>query len=68
MGRHYRDYNTQCPFYKQEDKNMIYCEGVTDNSTIHLAFPCSATNYKKEYCSCNWEKCLIAKALWTKYD
>lgn len=62
------DDEAQCPFYKAEDKNIIYCEGVTDSSTVHNAFPGSAAAYKKEYCCRKWEDCLIAKALWSKYD
>ena len=68
MGRHFVSYEAQCPFYKAEDKNIIYCEGVKDNSSIHNAFPGSAAAYKKEFCCDNWEGCLIAKALWSKYD
>ena len=68
MGRHFVSYEAQCPFYKAEDKNIIYCEGVKDNSSIHNAFPGSAAAYKKEYCCGGWENCLIAKALWSKYD
>ena len=68
MGRHYESYEAQCPFYKAEDKNIIYCEGVQANSRIHNAFPGTAAAYKKEYCCKNWESCIIAKALWSKYD
>ena len=68
MGRHFVSYEAQCPFYKAVDKNIIYCEGVRDNSSIHNAFPGSAAAYKKEYCCAGWENCLIAKALWSKYD
>ena len=68
MGRHFVSYEAQCPFYKAEDKNIIYCEGVKDNSSIHNAFPGSAAAYKKAYCCDEWESCLIAKALWSKYD
>lgn len=68
MGRHYNDTNIQCPFYKQEDEKMIYCEGVTDETAIHLAFTGSIKKYKEHYCSRRWENCLIAKMLWSKYD
>ena len=70
MGSHFVSYEAQCPFYKAEDRNIIYCEGVRDNSSIHNAFPGSAAAYKKEYCcdNHNWGNCIIAKALWSKYD
>lgn len=68
MGKHFVSYEPQCPFYKAEDRDAIYCEGVTDNSTIRLSFSGSAAAYREEYCSQSWENCLIAKALWKKYD
>ena len=68
MGKHFVSYEAQCPFYKAEDRNIIYCEGVKDNSSIHNAFPGSAAQYKKEFCCAGWESCIIAKALWSKYD
>lgn len=68
MGRHYESYEAQCPFYKAEDKNIIYCEGVQKNSSIHNAFPGNAAAYKKTYCCNNWESCIIAKALRQKYE
>lgn len=68
MGRHFVSYEAQCPFYKAEDKNIIYCEGVEESSSIHNAFPGSAAKYKARYCCADWESCLIAKMLWSKYD
>lgn len=68
MGRHFVSYEALCPFYKAEDKNMIYCEGVAENSSIHNAFSGSAARYKREYCCKNWESCLIAGMLGSKYE
>ncbi len=68
MGRHTVSYEAQCPFYRAEERNMIYCEGVEDNSSIHTAFAGSAEKYKTRYCCGDWEKCRIAKMLWSKYD
>ena len=28
-----------CPYYKREERQMVYCEGVDEQSVIHLAFP-----------------------------
>ena len=66
MGRHTVSYEAQCPFYRAEERNMIYCEGVEDNSSIHNAFAGSAEKYKTRYCCGDWEKCRIAKMLWSK--
>ena len=68
MGRHFVSCEAQCPFYKAEDRNIIYCEGVKENSSIHNAFAGNAAEYKKEFCCGDWKNCLIAKALWSKYD
>lgn len=58
-----------CPFYKRESKHMIYCEGVDENSAIHVAFrtPAECRAYEKEFCRKYWGKCMIADALWRKY-
>ncbi|MGI5976171.1 MAG: hypothetical protein ACOX68_00545 [Candidatus Limivicinus sp.] len=68
MGRHFVSYEAQCPFYKAEDRNLIYCEGVEKNSSIHNAFSHSAAAYKRHYCCGDWHSCLIAKMLWSKYE
>ena len=70
MGRHYESSEAICPFYKAEDRNIIYCEGVQANSSIHNAFPGTAAPWKDEYCcsSTGWQRCMIAKMLWQKYE
>lgn len=68
MGRHFVSYEAQCPFYRAEDRNKIYCEGVEKGSSLHNAFDGSAASYKERYCCARWEDCLIAKMLWSKYD
>lgn len=54
-----------CPFYKHEDSQVIYCEGVQDGSVIHLAFASktSSVDYKKNHCRCYYEECKIFKML-----
>lgn len=58
-----------CPFYKCESKQVIYCEGVDENSAIHVAFGTKkdCKDYEKEHCRKYWGKCIIADALWRKY-
>jgi hypothetical protein len=59
-----------CPFYHNEDALIIYCEGVTDGTVIHLAFndKDQKKDYKKEYCCTpRYEKCLLCKMLNSKY-
>ena len=67
MGKHMVSSDAQCPFYKGETRNVVYCEGVTEESSIHNAFPGNALVYKSNYCCGKWESCIIAKMLWKKY-
>ena len=59
-----------CPFYKREEQFKIYCEGVERNSSIQLGFgtPQNKQKHSAKYCGKNWEECIIARALKTKYE
>lgn len=48
----------------------MVCEGVIENTGIHLCFgtPASQREYKKEFCYNNYQECIIYKALYSKYD
>lgn len=50
-----------CPYYKHEDSQVIYCEGVKEGSVIHLAFSnkTDAREYKNKHCRCNYNHCKI---------
>lgn len=54
-----------CDFYKHEDTQVIYCEGVQEGSVIHLAFAnkTDAKKYKMDYCRKDYKKCPIADML-----
>ena len=54
-----------CPFYKHEDSQVIYCEGVQDGSVVHLAFAnkTDSLEYKKEICRKDYRKCKIYSML-----
>jgi len=68
MPKHFVSFEAQCPFYQEEEKNIIYCEGLTDHSRIHNAFDTDARWYKKKYCCCEWNKCMITDMLMKKYE
>lgn len=60
----------ECPFYKDCERQRIRCEGVWENTAIHLAFG-DATDlkeYKLEYCCGLWKNCRIARMLIEKYE
>lgn len=52
-----------CPYYKHEDSQVIYCDGVQDGSVVHLAFSNKTDSmiYKKEKCRGNFKECLICQ-------
>ena len=54
-----------CPFYKHEDSQVIYCDGVRDGTVIHLAFAnkSDAKDYKNRHCRCDYKGCNIHEML-----
>lgn len=54
-----------CPYYRHEDSQVIYCDGVSDQSVIHLAFANKSDSkaYKVNYCRGHWQKCHIVNML-----
>lgn len=64
--------NVKCPFYHKHDGGKIKCEGLSDDSTIHIVFgtPVERAKFMREYCfsiqAC--QKCLIHKALYEKWE
>lgn len=59
-----------CPFYRHENRSVIYCEDVLDGSALHLAFssPSSCMAYKKKYCKKDYSGCPVACMLEQLYD
>ena len=70
MAKHNFTKDVVCPYYKFEAPQMIYCEGVEDQTTLHLAFATRQGKkvYVRENCMDCWKGCLIAKMLNRKYD
>lgn len=65
MPKHYISAKAVCPYYKHEDSQLIYCLGVDDSTTLHLAFADAreAKEYKSTYCYGKPRKCIICRAL-----
>lgn len=55
----------KCPYYRHEKMPKIHCQGVRENSLIHLAFgnPTDYKEYRSYYCSDNYERCEVYKML-----
>lgn len=68
--KHKEDWMIKCPYYKCEDKQKIFCEGVQEGTAIHLAFdtPSNLKDYKRAFCRECWEQCFLADMHNRKYD
>jgi hypothetical protein len=60
--KHRADVLVKCPYYKFEEKQKIFCEGVQEGTAIHLAFDTTPNlkSYKKQFCKGCYNKCQIA--------
>ena len=68
--KHRQDVLVKCPYYKGEEQQMLFCEGVQEGSAIHLAFDTKPNlkDYKNNFCKRCYNKCLLAGMLNRKYD
>lgn len=64
------DVLVKCPYYKFEEKQKIFCEGVQEGTSIHLAFDTNPNlkDYKKRFCDRCWHTCQIADSHNRKWD
>ena len=70
VGNHGYTKDVVCPYYKYEAPQMVYCEGVEDNTALHLAFAAKADKkmFMEQKCRCSWKECMIAQMLNRKWD
>lgn len=63
--KHRQDVLIKCPYYKGEEKQKIFCEGVQDGTRLHLTFSSDPKlrDYKTRYCKGQYNDCLLAKML-----
>lgn len=61
--RRYISTKAICPNYKHENKSVVFCKGICENSVNHLAFanPHDCHEFKKKYCKQDYSKCPIKK-------
>lgn len=69
MAKHTFTKDVVCPYYKYEAPQMVYCEGVGANTSIHLAFDTKSgkKDYMNSKCCDNWKDCQVAQMLNWKY-
>jgi hypothetical protein len=60
----------KCPFYRCEEDQRVYCEGVQKGTALHLVFGShqALRRYKDRRCKADWGGCMIAKMLNRKYE
>lgn len=61
----------ECPFYKLDDKFNIFCEGVTDDSTIiiRFRFKKGRDQQMRIFCCDHYKNCEIYRMLMSaKYE
>ena len=68
--KHRDSINAKCPFFHAEESQKIYCEGIADGTSIHLAFGSSAEKkaYSAKHCNCDYSLCLVYRMNDSKYD
>lgn len=70
MSKRYVSGEVDCPFYRSEDAQKLYCEGIGDGTALHLAFASQTEKraYKDSYCCREFGDCRIADMLYSKYE
>lgn len=71
MSNKHEDHLIQCPYYKTNTSQVIYCEGLEDGMAVHMAFASHAQliDYKGRFCRKDcWKNCFLAKIQNQRYD
>lgn len=72
MGRRNvdQDARVRCPYYKCENRCVIYCEGVVPEQCIHMAFGSKTgrRDYQRRFCRGHWSDCMIAGGHNSRWD
>lgn len=61
----------ECPFFKKIRRYAVICEGPEEQSDTWVNFKTAEQKrgYMDRFCYCmNFDKCVIAKALYAKYE
>ena len=64
-NRSYTSVGVVCPYYKSEEKQLIYCRGPQVDTAIHVAFayPADKVKYKEKFCERDYRFCGLARML-----
>jgi hypothetical protein len=60
-----------CPFYHSNDNNRVCCDGVSNESSIHIVFGDSSRRRRYMMCFCNdiegYKRCKVCEMLREKW-
>ena len=56
-----------CPFYRGEDGQYIFCEGIAPKTTLRLGLGKNAKEYRDACCRKDWKTCKVARMLDQNY-
>ena len=70
MSQFPEDALVRCPYYRYDSGGCIFCEGISQVSTLRLSFhsPSERLIHKKAYCHSRWTGCGIAQMQNARYD
>ena len=63
-SKRWTDAMVQCPFYKSQDAQIVYCKGMEEGNPVHNAFstPQKRKEWQMKYCRTDYKACWICKA------
>ena len=72
MPNEYHSVDVVCPYYRDQDKHTIMCEGIGDRTTLRVCYPSRARveAYQRDYCNSmdGYKECPIATMLNERYN
>ena len=70
MSQYPEDALVRCPYYRYDSDGCIFCEGISEASTLRLSFrtPHARRKHKIEFCRNCWTGCALAQMQNNRYD
>lgn len=64
----YGSQDVKCPFYKDETRNTIRCEGIFSNAiSNNFERALKKNSHKSTYCCKDYQSCPLYKSVYAKY-
>lgn len=55
--------STICPFYRGDEGQYIFCEGIAPKTTLRLGLGNGAKEYREAFCRSDWHTCRVSRML-----